>query len=326
MKFSILALLSIATAAPVTVTRIVDASPTGYDWQADWVQTFPIANSCNATQFNQLAAGLQEAQTLAEHARDHTLRYGYKSPFYRKYFGNESSTAEVAGHFQNIVSADKSDTLFHCDDLDEKCSNDGWAGYWRGENGTDETVICDLSFTSRRYLSQMCANGYTVSQSPTNTHWASDLLHRFFHLESIGNEIVGHYVDSYEDCLEFATENATYAVRNSDSLIYYALDVYAYDVAAPGEGCSGDNTTYTASDFATKEVGVIEHDHDHDDEEDHDHDHDEEDEHDHDHDHDDEDDHDHDHDTPSTTSGDAATNTADAASHCHTHADGEVHC
>lgn len=314
MKFSILALLSTAAAAPVTVTRVVVASPTGYDWQADWVKTFPIANSCNSTQFNQLAVGLQEAQTLAEHARDHTLRYGYKSPFYRKYFGNESSIAEVAGVFQTIVSADKSDILFHCEDLDDKCSNDGWAGYWRGTNGSDETVICDLSFTSRRYLSQLCAYGYTVSQSATNTFWASDLLHRFFHLDSIGNQIIGHYVDSYEESLEFSSSNATYAVRNSDSLIYYALDVYAYDIAVPGEGCSGDGVTYTQDDFATKEVG--EHD---DEEDDHDHDHDDEDDHDHDHDHDDDDT------TATTTAGQTATTTT-GESNCHTHADGEVHC
>lgn len=306
MKLSILTFLSIAAATPVTVTRVVDSSPTGYDWQADWVKSFPIADSCNSTQFNQLAVGMQEAQLLAEHARDHTLRYGYKSPFYRKYFGNESSTAEVAGHFENIVSADKSDTLFHCDDLDGNCANDGWAGYWRGSNGTDETIICELSFNTRRYLSQLCSKGYTVSQSPTNLHWAGDLVHRFFHLESIGNNIVGHYADSYEDCLEFATTNATYSVRNSHSLIYYALDVYAYDVAVPGEGCSGDGTTYDESDFATKEVGDSDHDEDHD--EDHDH------------------DHDHSDTSSATTSGQTATTATSAESHCHTHADGEVHC
>ena len=79
--FIVLFIFAFSVAAPVTVTRFVDASPTGYDWRADWVKGFPIDLSCNATQYNQLSTGLQEAQLLAEHARDHTLRFGSKSPF-----------------------------------------------------------------------------------------------------------------------------------------------------------------------------------------------------------------------------------------------------
>ncbi|KAL6450327.1 PRA1 pH-regulated antigen PRA1 [Candida maltosa Xu316] len=322
MKFSILALLSIAVAAPVTVTRIVDASPTGYDWQSNWVKSFPIDNSCNSTQFNQLSSGLNEAQLLADHAREHTLRYGYKSPFYR------NSTAEVAGVFDNVVNADKSNILFTCDDLDNKCSQDGWAGYWRGDNHSDETVICDLSFTSRRYLSQLCSNGYTVSQSDTNVYWASDLLHRFFHLQTIGQGIVGHYSDSYNSSLEYAFHNASYAVKNSDSLIYYALDVYAYDIAVPGQGCTGDNVVFDVEDFETTELEEHGHEHNDDeehdhDEEEHDHDHDEEE---HDHDHDDEEEHDHSEGASATSNAGETASTTAASSHCHTHADGEVHC
>ena len=122
----------------------------------------------NATQYNQLSTGLQEAQLLAEHARDHTLRFGSKSPFFRKYFGNDTASAEVVGHFENVVGADKSSILFLCDDLDDKCKNDGWAGYWRGSNHSDQTIICDLSFVTRRYLTQLCSSGYTVSKSKTN--------------------------------------------------------------------------------------------------------------------------------------------------------------
>ena len=287
-----------SVAAPVTVTRFVDASPTGYDWRADWVKGFPIDLSCNATQYNQLSTGLQEAQLLAEHARDHTLRFGSKSPFFRKYFGNETASAEVVGHFDNVVGADKSSILFLCDDLDDKYKNDGWAGYWRGSNHSDQTIICDLSFVTRRYLSQLCSGGYTVSKSKTNIFWAGDLLHRFWHLKSIGQLVIEHYADTYEEVLELAQENSTYAVRNSNSLIYYALDVYAYDVTIPGEGCNGDGTLYKKSDFSSFE--------------------------------------DSDSGSDSGASSTASSShqhtdsnpsaTTDANLHCHTHADGEVHC
>lgn len=291
-------LFAFSVAAPVTVTRFVDASPTGYDWQSDWVKVFPIDQSCNATEYNQLSAGLQEAQLLAEHAKDHTLRFGNKSPFFRKYFGNETASAEVVGHFDNVVGADKSSILFLCDDLDDKCKNDGWAGYWRGSNHSDETIICEYSFVSRRYLSQLCSSGYTVSQSKTNIFWASDLLHRFWHLKSIGQLVIDHYADTYKEVLELAQENSTYAAKNSQSLIYYALDVYAYDVAIPGEGCNGDGTLYKTSDF---EIGQ-----------------------------------DNEHSSESGTSSTASSSdqhtdsnpstTTSASLHCHTHADGEVHC
>ncbi|KAF6071714.1 putative peptidase family protein [Candida albicans] len=98
--------------------------------------------------------------------------------------------------------------------------------------------------------------------------------------------------------LELAQENSTYAVRNSNSLIYYALDVYAYDVTIPGEGCNGDGTSYKKSDFSSFE--------------------------------------DSDSGSDSGASSTASSShqhtdsnpsaTTDANSHCHTHADGEVHC
>ena len=97
-----------------------------------------------------------------------TLRFGSKSPFFRKYFGNETASAEVVGHFDNVVGADKSSILFLCDDLDDKCKM--MAGLVIGEvpNHSDQTIICDLSFVTRRYLSQLCSSGYTVSKSKTN--------------------------------------------------------------------------------------------------------------------------------------------------------------
>ena len=107
------------------------------------------------------------SQLLAEHARDHTLRFASKSPFFRKYFGNDTASAEVVGHFENVVDADKSSILFLCDDLDDKCKM--MAGLViEVPTIATQTIICDLSFVTRRYLTQLCSSGYTVSKSKTN--------------------------------------------------------------------------------------------------------------------------------------------------------------
>lgn len=271
MKFYLasLLLIKIALSAPalqsddVTVTQYVNSEPTTYDWSANWIKNFPIHKSCNDSQFNQLEQALQETQLLAAHARDHTVRFGNESKFYQKYFG-DARTGEVVGWYENVVSADKSDVLFRCDDIDGNCKFDGWAGHWRGENATNESVICDLSYTSRLFLSQMCSQGYTVSQSKNSVFWAGDLLHRIWHTDSMGQGVVGHYADTYDECLELAKKNTTEAVRNSATLRYYALDVYAYDIALPGKGCTGkksksdDKQSLSDSTTASKSTADIE--------------------------------------------------------------------
>jgi len=116
----------------------------------------------------------------------------------------------------------------------------GWAGHWRGENATAETVICPLSYETRRWLVSMCGLGYTVAGSPTNTFWASDLMHRLYHMPAIGHEYIEHYIEDYADIeasLEAGNRTNTY---DSDVLQYFALDAYAYDIAAPGVGCTGE--------------------------------------------------------------------------------------
>ena len=122
----------------------------------------------------------------------------------------------------------------------------GWGGHWRGENGTDETVICPLSYETRRSLVQMCALGYNVAESESNTFWASDLIHRLYHMPAFGEGHVEHYAEEgYEGVLELAATNATLATHDSDAIQYFALDVYAYDVAVPGVGCSGPSEATT---------------------------------------------------------------------------------
>lgn len=249
MKFStvLLSLLPTLTLAQSssgneqTSTIWVEASSTSaYEWSENWYKDFPIHSSCNRTKYNQLVQAFQETKDLAAHARDHTLRYGNESEFYQRYFGN-APIGEVVGWFAAVVDQDKTGMLFRCDDIDGNCRQAGWAGHWRGENGTDETVICDLSFTSRLHLSQLCSQGYDVKSGKTTVYWAGDLLHRVWHTTKMGQTVIDHYADTYDECLELAESNPDEAVRNSASLRYYALDVYAYDVAIPGEGCSGSD-------------------------------------------------------------------------------------
>ncbi|KAF9874749.1 hypothetical protein CkaCkLH20_07886 [Colletotrichum karsti] len=230
-------------AAAATSTSVPASLPTPqepYSWSKGWQKTFPIHQSCNATLRAQLEVGLAETQQLAAHARDHLLRFGAASEHVRKYFGN-ASTAAAVGWYERVASADKSAMTFRCDDPDRNCATQaGWAGHWRGDNATQETVICPLSFEIRRPLSSVCGLGYTVANSKLNTFWATDLLHRAFHVPAVSLGQVEHYAEDYASVLDLARNNATYSVVDSDALQYFAIDVWAYDVAAPGVGCSGE--------------------------------------------------------------------------------------
>lgn len=69
--------------------------------------------------------------------------------------------------------------------------------------------------------------------------WASDLLHRLYHLPEIGQGYIDHYAEGYEGIIEAAAANATNSTRDSDGLQYFALEAYAYDIILPGQGCPG---------------------------------------------------------------------------------------
>jgi hypothetical protein len=88
--------------------------------------------------------------------------------------------------------------------------------------------------------------GYDVANGATNFYWASDLVHRLLHIPKVGEGIVEHYGDAeeYPKVLALATSDPELAVRNSDTLQYFALEVYAHDIAVPGVGCPG---TYTST-------------------------------------------------------------------------------
>ena len=97
-----------------------------------------------------------------------------------------------------------------------------------------------MSFTSRWPLAGLCGYGYHVAAEPTTAYFASDLMHRVYHTTKLGQGVVGHYADTYQECLQLAIDSPEEAVRNSATLRYFALDVYAYDIAVPGEGCTGE--------------------------------------------------------------------------------------
>lgn len=93
-------------------------------WNAGAVNQFSIHSSCNSTQRRQIELGLNETITLAEHAKDHILRWSNESEIYKKYFGDRS-TMEAIGAFDVVVNGDKKDILFRCDNPDKNCDLEG---------------------------------------------------------------------------------------------------------------------------------------------------------------------------------------------------------
>ena len=93
-------------------------------WNEGADSAYPIHESCNSTQAAQIAAGLNETIMLAEHAKEHVLRFGTNSTLYQKYFG-ELPPYEVLGAFDIIVNGDKGGVLFRCDNPDENCQQEG---------------------------------------------------------------------------------------------------------------------------------------------------------------------------------------------------------
>ncbi|KAF1810518.1 hypothetical protein P152DRAFT_491586, partial [Eremomyces bilateralis CBS 781.70] len=114
-------------------------------------------------------------------------------------------------------------------------------GHWRGANATQESVICPLSCLNRLPLETVCGRGYTVAASPLNTYFAVDLLHRLFHAPQINEDTISRYSENYTDARVLARSGPTKSARDSEALQLFAIDIYAYDVAVPGAGCSGDN-------------------------------------------------------------------------------------
>lgn len=111
-------------------------------------------------------------------------------------------------------------------------------------------MICSLSYETRKGLEQLCALGYTVAEYPTNFYFASDLLHRQYHMPAYGEGHVEHFTEDFAEILAQAREHPEQATHDSDGLQYFALEVYAYDIALPGKGCPGTLPTQKSAAHA----------------------------------------------------------------------------
>ncbi|TEY31803.1 hypothetical protein BOTCAL_0776g00020 [Botryotinia calthae] len=226
--------------APVSEVFVSSIHAPEYDWQSSYVSRFTIHSSCNATERHELSEGLRQAVEMAEHVKSHILVHGSKSEIFQKYFG-KGPTATPMGWFDKIASGNRAGIVFRCDDPDRNCeTQDAWAGHWRGENATAETVICPLSYQTRLPLTALCARGFDIATGRPANFWAPDLMHRLYHVPLIGEEIVDHHADGYLGVQELAAgSNYTLSGHNSSTLTYFATEAYAYDIAVPGEGCLG---------------------------------------------------------------------------------------
>ncbi|KAI4739670.1 zincin [Aureobasidium sp. EXF-12298] len=285
----------------VTTVTVSGTAATSYPQPAIEIQGFPIHSSCNGTERRQLEKALGDTIKIAQQAAQHIYTHGNESTLYTKYFG-QAPTAGVIGWYEKLIHGDHDGILFRCDDIDGNCHQEDWGGHWRGENATDETVICPLSYSTRQPLEALCANGYTVANGKLATYFAADLMHRLYHTTKIGEGAAEHYADTYTECLELAQENSAEAVRNTHTLQYFALDVYAMEVALPGEGCTGtpaeesddshaaasaSSASAATSSGVTSAAATT---------------------------------------AVSTTASQSASKTTSAGTECHTHAGGEVHC
>lgn len=99
----------------------------------------------------------------------------------------------------------------------------------------------------------MCSLGYNVRESKTNTFWASDFLHRLYHMPAVGYGYIEHFADDYDEVVALAASEETTSTRDSDTLQYFALEAYAFDIAVPGVGCPGPEEASTPSSSAAPE-------------------------------------------------------------------------
>ena len=90
-------------------------------WSHSGEISFPIHESCNASQTIALEKVFADLVTLAEHAKAHLLRYGNESEHVQKYFGNGTTSTPI-GWYERILSADRGEMLFRCDDPDQNCA------------------------------------------------------------------------------------------------------------------------------------------------------------------------------------------------------------
>lgn len=196
-----------------------------------------IYHTCNSTNARMINAGLKDSLEVSSYAKKRLLEYGSEDEIYQRWFG-DGSIYTVVGVLDWLVESNKDSLLYRCDDIDGQCAeHSNYPGYHRGDV-SGETVICDLFYTSKKPLFNMCYLG-TLADVHPKTYAGIDLLHRYLHIPVMnGDGYIEEYVEELEDILDYAQHNSSYAVRNVDSYLYYIADAYSNAVVAGG--CLGD--------------------------------------------------------------------------------------
>lgn len=70
-------------------------------------------------------------------------------------------------------------------------------------------------------------------------------------MPAIGYGYIEHFIETYDVALAFAQNGTTTNTHDSDVLQYFALDAYAYDIAVPGVGCTGESSSTEPADIPT---------------------------------------------------------------------------
>ena len=178
---------------------------------------------------------------VANFAKEYIVTNGPDDPVFQLYFGTDPASYVTAiGSWDSLLSSNKENVIFRCDNPDGNCALEGWNGHWRGENGSSETVICEASYVNRRYNIDFCNRGYQLASTKPSLYWSIDLIHRLFHVPAISNEFVDHFAENLEEVIELAAHNGSFAARDSNALQYFAAHVYANEIAQGGESCTGE--------------------------------------------------------------------------------------
>lgn len=248
MKFSIsiiASLLSTTLALPVKLSNSTSNSTNSQeivgfsdDFMKTWTDvTYPTIENCNATQIKLINKYYEDLLEVASIARSHLINEGVDEAF-EHWFGDDGNPLTVLGVIDNIVEGKKDGALYRCDDIEGSCAShpNTWPGYHR-VNASQETVICDLFFTSKKPIEDMCVIGNITDVGPKKFA-GIDLFHRFLHIDSINKGFIAEYVEEKDELVEYAENNSSFAVINTDNILYYLAETYALELT-PG-GCLGD--------------------------------------------------------------------------------------
>lgn len=228
---------------PVNTTGTEEESVIGidFDYLETWDDiTYPTIKNCNSSQIKLVNKYYQDMLEVVSVSRAHLIENGVDEAF-EHWFGEDGNPLTVLGALDNIAVGAKDGVLYRCDDIEGSCAEHlgSWPGYHR-VNASQETVLCDYFFASRRPIEEMCLIGNITDVTPKKFA-GIDLFHRFLHIESINKGFIVEYTEEWDEIVDYAANNASYAVLNTDNILYYLAETYALNLT-PG-GCLGDYQT-----------------------------------------------------------------------------------